>query len=99
MRVSLTTQGGLAAAFNQRLPPRVADTDHLPPEAADELRRLVEAASAESGGTDRPHPAARDAMTYTITVEDGPQPTTLTASDTTMSAPFATLLTWIEQHT
>lgn len=97
MRVALATHGGQAAAINLRLPPRVLDTGSLPPDAARELRRLVAAASAESGGTRRPG-SARDAMSYTITVEDGPDSRTLTGSDTAMSPAFADLLSWIERH-
>jgi hypothetical protein len=100
MRVTLTTHGGLAAAITRRLPARVLDTENLPPGEAAELRRLVAAAT-----TDAPRPAptgstpARDAMTYTITADDGEQPTTITGSDTEMSPAFAALLAWIEQHT
>lgn len=98
MRVSLATHGGQAAALNLRLPPRVLETDRLPPEAAGELRRLVAAASAESDGTRRPG-SARDAMSYTITVADGARSATLTGSDTAMSPSFGALLSWIERHT
>jgi len=98
MRVSLATHGGQAAAINLRLPPRVLDADSLPPETARELRRLVAAASAESGGTRRAGPA-RDAMSYTITVDDGARSATLTGSDTAMSPAFGALLSWIERHT
>lgn len=97
MRVSLATHGGMAAPIIRRLSPRVLDTDKLPDAAARELRRLVAAASADPGGA---HPAshARDAMTYTITVDDGPHSATLTSSDTSMSQAFDALLTWIQRH-
>ncbi|GLW31217.1 protealysin inhibitor emfourin [Actinoplanes regularis] len=97
MRVSLATHGGLAAPIIRRLPPRVLDTDQLPGDAARELRRLVAAAAADPGAA-RPAPHARDAMTYTITVDDSPDSTTLTGSDTGMSPAFGALLTWIESH-
>jgi hypothetical protein len=97
MRVALATHGGQAAAINLRLPPRVLDADGLPPETAQELRRLVAAASTESGGTRRPGPA-RDAMSYTITVDDGERSIKLSGSDTAMSPAFAALLSWIERH-
>jgi hypothetical protein len=91
MRVILATHGGLAAAITRRLPPRVVDTEQLPPSSEAELRELlagvVSAPRAES---------APDAMSYTITVEDGDESTTLTASDTTMSPAFAALLNWIQ---
>jgi len=96
MRVALVTHGGLAATI--RLPPRVLDTDSLPPEEAGELSRLVAAASAEGGGN-TPSGSARDAMGYTITVDDDAGSTTLTGSDTAMSPAFGALVTWIERHT
>lgn len=92
MRVALETSGGQAAAINLRLPPRVLDTDRMPPEQARELRGLVAAASTESGGAG----PARDAMTYTITVDDGAA--TLIGDDTTMSPAFGALVSWIERH-
>ena len=98
MRVALTTHGGQAAAINLRRPPRVVDTDRLPPEAAREVRRLVAAAAgAEPGTTEAGR--ARDAMSYTIKVDEGPGSTTITGSDTAMSPAFAALLDWIERHT
>ena len=98
MRVTLATHGGQAAALNLRLPPRVLDADGLPPEAGRELRRLVAAASAEGDGTSRSG-SAGDAMSYTITVDDGARSATLTGSDTAMSPAFGALLSWIERHT
>lgn len=90
MRVTLATHGGQAAAITLRLPPRELDTGGLSPEEAGELRDLVAAACA-AGGSGGPDGAARDAMSYTITVE-------LTAGDTAMSPAFAALLSWIERH-
>jgi hypothetical protein len=97
MKVTLATHGGLAAAINMQLPPRVVDTETLPRPAAAELSRLVTAAKAvnaspSSGGH------ARDAMSYMITVEERGQSTTLAQSDVTMSAQFAALLKWLQQH-
>ena len=42
---------------------------------------------------------ARDAMSYTITVEDRGRPTVLAQSDVTMTRAFAELLTWLQEHT
>jgi hypothetical protein len=97
MKVTLATHGGLAAAINIRLPPRVVDTETLPGPAAAELSRLVAAAkavNASPAGDER----ARDAMSYTITVEERGQSTTLAQSDVTMSAQFAALLNWLQQQ-
>jgi hypothetical protein len=97
MRVTLATHGGLAAAINLRLPPRVVDTETLSAPATAELSRLVaaaKAANASAAGSER----ARDAMSYMITVEERGQSTTLAQSDVTMSAQFAALLNWLQQH-
>lgn len=97
MKVTLATHGGLAAAINMRLPPQVVDTDTLPGPAAEELSRLVAAAKAVKAppaGGER----AKDAMSYTITVQERGQSTALAQSDVTMSAQFAALLNWLQQH-
>lgn len=97
MKITLAMHGGQAAEIYLRLPPRVVDVDALPPAAAEELRRLVEAAKAaptpkeEKGG-------GGDVMGYTITVEGHGQPTVLQQSDTAMSRPFGALLNWIQKH-
>lgn len=98
MRVALASHGGQAAAINVRLPPRVLDTESLPPGEAAETRSLVAAATTEGGGTGRSE-RARDAMSYTITIEDGDDSTTITASDTAMPPAFAALLRWVQTHT
>jgi hypothetical protein len=98
MKVTLATHGGQAAALHRRLPPEVLDSDDLSEDAAAELARLVAAAFSDAApGTSGPG-RARDAVSYTITVEDGGQSTVLTQSDTTMSPAFAVLLSWLEQH-
>ncbi|GGP54756.1 protealysin inhibitor emfourin [Streptomyces melanogenes] len=94
--MTLETHGGQAAAINLRLPPKVLDTDTLPEDASAELARLVAGAVPEPAA-ERPD-RARDAMSYTITVEDGGRSTVLTQSDTTMSPAFASLLSWLENH-
>lgn len=96
MKVTLETHGGQAAAINLRLPPKVLDTDTLPDDASTELARLV-AGAVSAPAPERPD-RARDAMSYTITVEDEGQSTVLTQSETTMSPAFATLLSWLENH-
>ncbi|AZS75025.1 hypothetical protein DDE74_32565 [Streptomyces lydicus] len=96
MKVTLATHGGLAAAINLRLPPKALDTDALPANVAAELAQLVAAAVAmpkEDRAT-----RARDAMSYTITVEDGGRSTVLRQSDAAMSPAFAALLTWLKKH-
>ncbi|MEU2060856.1 protealysin inhibitor emfourin [Streptomyces sp. NPDC013455] len=96
MRVTLARHGGLAAAIRLGLPPLELDTDTLPGAAAEELARLVAAAAAVPA-EDRPGRAG-DAMSYTITVEEGGRSTELTQSDTTMTPEFAALLGRLEEH-
>ncbi|GGR12986.1 hypothetical protein GCM10010168_33450 [Actinoplanes ianthinogenes] len=96
MRVTLTTHGGMAAALTRRLPPKVLDTADLSPKAEAELRELISAAATAPPAA--ANPAARDEMTYTVTVDDDGELTTLTASDAAMSAEFSTLLSWLEDQ-
>jgi hypothetical protein len=96
MKVTLATHGGQAAAVNLGLPPRAVDTDALSGSAAAELSDLV-AAALPTAGEERPT-RARDAMSYTITVEDDSQPMVLQRSDNTMSLAFAELLDWLSRH-
>ncbi|MGQ4364549.1 protealysin inhibitor emfourin [Streptomyces sp. SAS_272] len=99
MRITLVTDGGLAATVLADLPPQVLDTDTLSEGAAAELRRLVSAAAGSvAEGTEEPSSLARDAMSYSITVEEGGHASVLVQSDTTMSEEFAALLRWLRQH-
>ncbi|WP_030299713.1 protealysin inhibitor emfourin [Streptomyces katrae] len=93
MKVTLESYGGLAAAARRR--PKVLDTAALPENAAAEMTQLVAAAVAMpvEDQADR----ARDAMTYTITVEDDDHVTVLEQSDASMSPAFATLLAWLKK--
>ncbi len=101
MKVTLATHGGLAAAINLGLSPRVVDTENLTGPATEELTQLVAAAKeAKVAGPPEETGAghARDAMSYTITVENSGHQHVLAASDTTMSREFGALLDWLEQH-
>ena len=98
MKVTLATHGGLAAAINLHLPPRLIDTDTLPEPVAEELAQLVAAAKAAKPTREEGSGRARDAMSYTITVDDDGHQVTLVESDTTMSQEFAALLSWLEER-
>src|SRR5215831_7784488 len=98
MRVTLAKHGGMAAAINLRLPPRVVDTDALPKATAEELVRLVAAAKAAPAVQEEKSGGGRDVMSYTITVEDGSHPTVLKQSDIAMSPAFNALRGWLERH-
>jgi hypothetical protein len=98
MKVSLATHGGHLAGFHLQQPPQVVDVAALPRDAAEELARLVAAATASPA--DRPRSElARDAASYTITIENGDSPVVLVQSDVTMSSAFAALRNWIKAHT
>ncbi|MER5202352.1 protealysin inhibitor emfourin [Streptomyces sp. NPDC002825] len=96
MKVTLEAYGGLAAVLDSRRRPEVLDTDALPENAAGELARLV--AAAVSMPVEGDDGRARDAMSYTITVEDGDRATVLEQSDGAMTPAFASLLTWLKKH-
>lgn len=99
MKVSLAVHGGLAAAIHLRRPPLVVDTAALSGNETRELAELVAAAKdSPPGAEERRQGAARDAMSYTITVEDGGTPAILHQSDTRMSPEFTSLLGWLQQH-
>ena len=100
MRITLVTDGGLAATVLAGLAPQVLDTDTLPEEAGAELRRLVSAAAGSvTEGSGEPVGPAADAMSYSITVEQGGRTFVLVQSDTTMSAEFAALLRRLRELT
>jgi hypothetical protein len=98
MRISLAKHGGQAAGMLLGRPPRFLDMNTLPPPVGEELARLLEAAKATSKVPDAGPGRARDAMSYTITVEDRNHQTVLRRSDSNMSSEFAALLTWLERH-
>ncbi len=93
MRVTLVTSGGLAAGLRLGRPPTVIDSARLDADAAHHLAGLIAAARAE------PPPASRravpDAMTYTITVEDGGDTAVLRRSDASMTEAFASMVDWL----
>jgi hypothetical protein len=95
MKICLTRHGGWTAGM--RLPPLVLDLSSLPKEVAEEFFKLVEAAKAFPAQKERYPGKSRDAQTYTIMIDEGPEPTVLSQSDSNMSAQFAALIERIEQ--
>jgi hypothetical protein len=90
MKVTLAVHGGLAAGLRLGRPPLVVDVSTLPDAEARALTELLSAVRA-----DPPTAEARavpDAMSYTVTVDDGPSPEVLRRTDTTMSREFADLV-------
>ena len=100
MRVSLATHGGLAAGLRLGRQPSTLDTSGLTAAEAVEVTRLVEAARTASpqGGAAG---GAGDAMSYEVTVDTGADPggpVVLRQTDTSMTAEFAALLRWLQEH-
>ncbi|HEV8175229.1 MAG TPA: protealysin inhibitor emfourin [Actinoplanes sp.] len=98
MRVTLAVHGGLAAAINLRRPPRVVDTEALPADQAQELSRLVDAATRAHSHQPAGAVPTGDAMSYTITVERAGASSVLTGSDNAASPEFTDLLAWLEAN-
>jgi hypothetical protein len=96
MKLILEKHGGFAAGI--RRPPLVVDSHSLPTAAAAELERLVAAARSAAPSVEEGPGKARDAMSYTISVDDADAPVAMTASDVDMHPAFADLLRWIETH-
>jgi hypothetical protein len=95
MKVTLQEYGGIAAGI--RRPPRTLDTATLAPAQAEELTRLVFAATAASAGGDAGPGRARDAMSYEMTIEDGGRHTVLRGADNAMSPAFAELCAQVKR--
>jgi hypothetical protein len=96
VKVILEKYGGFAAGIRQ--PPHIVDSTALPETDAEELAQLVSALKGAPAVEEESPGRARDAMSYTITVEDGGKRTVFRQSDMTMSPLFAALLQWLELH-
>jgi hypothetical protein len=97
MKVTLSKYGGLAAGI--RRTPLVIESSTLSKQAVAELEQLVAAVKAAPSVKEERPGRARDAMTYTITLEeDGGERFVISQSDTAMSPSFATLVEWLERH-
>ena len=97
MKVSLAKHGGWAAGVRLGRPSRALNAAELSPADAAELTRLVAAAKTDPPAPERRAGRAPDAMSYTITVENG-QTVVLTRSDSSMSPGFAALLGFLAKH-
>lgn len=96
MKVTLASHGGFAAGI--RRPALSVDSSTLGKSAAAELERLVQEARAESPRGSEGPGRARDAMSYTVTVEDGAGPVELRQTDTSLSPGFSALMSWLQRH-
>jgi hypothetical protein len=98
MKITLVKRGGLAGAIFHGRPPATMDINSLPPAAAEEFARLMQAAKDAPARKPPGSGVPGDVMSYTITAGEGAAATVLTQSDMTMSTEFADLLHWIESH-
>jgi hypothetical protein len=97
MKISLAQHGGQGVGVLLQRPPLVVDTAALDPAKAKELGELAAAAVAAGPAPPRPE-GLRDAMSYSISIEDQGRDTVLRGADTAMSPEFARLLAWLQRH-
>jgi hypothetical protein len=97
MKITFAQHGGQAAGIYLQRPPLVIDTVVLDDAQAAELKDLV-AAAVSAPPRALSLDKARDEMSYKITIQDDKHETVLSQSDTTMSAEFGKLLTWLRRH-
>jgi len=98
MKITLNTAGGFAAGI--RRPARVVNAESLPESDKQQLKQLVDAVDRAGATVDESSPGrARDAMSYTIAVDDGGQTQQYKQRDGDMSPAFSALLQFINDHT
>jgi hypothetical protein len=97
MKITLTKHGGFAAGMFR--PPSIVASSTLMAADAAELSRLVMAVKMAPIERGEEPGQARDAMSYTMTIEeDGAETTVITQSDINMSPAFADLMQWIDRR-
>jgi hypothetical protein len=97
MKITLTKHGGFAAGMFR--PPSIVESSTLMAADAAELSRLVMAVKMAPIERGEEPGQARDAMSYTMTIEeDGAETTVITQSDINMSPAFADLMQWIDRR-
>jgi hypothetical protein len=97
MKVTLTKHGGFAAGMFR--PPSIVESSTLAEPDAAELDRLIAAVKLAPVARGEEPGQARDAMSYTITIEDAAGETiVITQSDLNLSPDFADLMQWIDRH-
>jgi hypothetical protein len=97
MKITLTKHGGFAAGMFR--PPSIVESSTLSATDAAELSRLVMAVKMAPIERGEEPGKARDAMSYTMTIEeDGAETTVITQSDINMSPAFADLMQWIDRR-
>jgi hypothetical protein len=98
MKITLAKYGGFAAGIFR--PPSIVESSTLSATDAAELSRLIVALKTAPIARGEEPGKARDAMSYTITIEETSGETTvITQSDINMSPFFANLMQWIDSKT
>lgn len=95
MRITLQVHGGLMAGVRRK--PISLDTAALSERDAADLSRLVQEAQRALEQVP-PSPAAPDAMTYVLEVQDDGETRVLKQSDASFTPEFDRLLERVEQH-
>ncbi|HEX8675085.1 MAG TPA: protealysin inhibitor emfourin [Longimicrobium sp.] len=96
MRITLTKEGGFGVGL--RRPATAVDAASLSTGEMAELSSLLDAARAVPAPAEDGPGLVRDGMTYTVRVEGGPQPVTLSGSDGALAPPFVALLEWLDRR-
>ena len=96
MKVILSQHGGQGAGLYMQRAPTVIDSTSLDEAHRKELDRLISGARTASAPATSSR--ARDEMSYTITIQDGPHDLVLSGTDTTMTPQFGSLLTWLQRY-
>ncbi len=100
MRMQVHIEGGIAH-FPGLAKPIILDTDTLPAQDAEEMRRLVAAAHfselSATMGQQQPVRGA-DYRRYTITVDDGSAHYTVQATDPVTDQHLEALITFAQKH-
>lgn len=106
MKVTLQSHGGFAAGIAMATPARTVDSVALHPDQAAELARLVAAAQRDRAGRrpgatapagPGPGTPARDAMSYSVQIEDGDRIDSLQLSDADLAPDSAALLDFLNR--
>jgi hypothetical protein len=96
MKITLTKHGGFAAGMFR--PPSIVASSTLTAADAAELSRLVTAVKMSPAERGEEPGQARDAMSYTMTIEEDGETTVISQSDINMSPAFADLMQWIDRR-
>jgi hypothetical protein len=99
MRIRFKRSGGVAGNVNYSAPPLEVNSDELPAERAEELRRLVEEARPfDQPARDGARRATPDELGYELTVEDEGRSHTFRAGDEDAPEGLTNLVGWLEEE-